>query len=299
MRPFLARNTIFLPLLFLVLGIIFKEWTEIGWAVLIVISFFLVLLTYFYNNFKYLLFIPLGIAFASHPPPDPNSLELLTDKKADIEGTLFRPIERKERSSRLYVHIRQAFVDYQKHDIDLRVIVTIDDQLYGIYKGHRIRILGVKLKEFRNYENPGGFDVKKFYERKQIYLTGFIDNKSDIISFGQQSSLNFLRFIRANILRPNSEVYAALTIGEKKGIPFELRNNFSSLGISHLLAISGLHLGAIALIFYLIFDWLIKRSERLLLEYNVPKITAALTIVPIIFYMFLSGFATPVIRATI
>ncbi|NIP37895.1 MAG: ComEC/Rec2 family competence protein [Candidatus Dadabacteria bacterium] len=78
-------------------------------------------------------------------------------------------------------------------------------------------------------------------------------------------------------------------------MPSELRNSFSS----HLLAISGLHLGAIALIFYFVFDWTLKRSERVLLNYNALKITAALTIVPIIFYMFVSGFATPVIRATI
>ena len=311
MKPFLARNKIVLPLLFLVFGILSTEWINTSWKALTFLSSILVLLTFYNSKYKYLLFISLGILISSQTPPDPNHIESFKNKKADIEGIMFKSIERREDSSRLYLQVHSVTSNNKKYNVNVKVIVTVNDHLYGIYKGHRIRVLNVKLKEFKNYNNPGKFDVKKFYKRKDIYLKGFIPDTSHIISFGNWSNSysllenverrreKFARFIRKNLTFPSSEIYTALTIGEKKGIPSELRDNFSSLGISHLLAISGLHLGAIALIFYFIFDWLLKRSEWILLTYNVPKITAALTIVPIIFYMFVSGFATPVIRAVI
>ncbi|NIP37894.1 MAG: DUF4131 domain-containing protein [Candidatus Dadabacteria bacterium] len=117
-------------------------------------------------------------------------------------------------------------------------MITLEGHLYGIYKGHRLRILDVKLKEFRKYNNPGAFDVNKFYKSNQIYLTGFIDDSSDIISFGKASNKysffefiekrkeSFVRFIRSNLPFPNSEIYSALTIGEKKVYPRSLETAF-------------------------------------------------------------------------
>jgi len=279
MKPFLARNKIVLPLLFFVFGILSTEWINISWKALTFLSSILVLLTFYNSKYKYLLFISLGILISSQTPPDPNHIESFKNKKADIEGILFKSIERREDSSRLYLQVHSVISNNKKYNVNVKVIVTVNDHLYGIYKGHRIRVLNVKLKEFKNYNNPGKFDVKKFYNRKAIYFKGFISDVSDIISFGKESNSysllenverrrgKFAGFIRKNLTFPSSEIYTALTIGEKKGIPSELRDNFSSLGISHLLAISGLHLGAIALIFYFIFDWLLKRSEWILLTY--------------------------------
>ena len=49
----------------------------------------------------------------------------------------------------------------------------------------------------------------------------------------------------------------------------------------------------------MIIKWLIKRSEFMLLKFQVPRLTARLTILPIFIYTILAGFATPVVRASI
>lgn len=236
-KSFLLRNPVYSPLFFFVTGIISTEYIELDFKFIIILSFLLVLLTYYKLNFKYLLFIPLGILFSTHSPPDEKDLELLVNNKVDIEGILIKPVERRDQSSRLFLHVNMATVDGKRHNLDVKVMITLNEHLYGIYKGHRIRILGIKLKQFRNYKNPGNFDVENYYKRKQIYLSGFIDDKSDIISFGRASSKisffelveksreGFVRFIRSNLGFPNSEIYSALTIGEKKGIPHEIRNS--------------------------------------------------------------------------
>ena len=147
MKPFLARNKIVLPLLFLVFGILSTEWINISWKALTFLSSILVLLTFYNSKYKYLLFISLGILISSQTPPDPNHIESFKNKKADIEGILFKSIERREDSSRLYLQGKTAIINDEKYEVNIKVIITVSDHLYGIYKGHRVRILGVKLKE--------------------------------------------------------------------------------------------------------------------------------------------------------
>ena len=64
-----------------------------------------------------------------------------------------------------------------------------------------------------------------------------------------------------------------------------------------MLSISGLHVGAIAVVFFLLIKWLLKRSEYLMLRFKVVRIAAALTILPLFFYTAVAGFNTPAVRA--
>ena len=90
--------------------------------------------------------------------------------------------------------------------------------------------------------------------------------------------------MRTNFQSPESEILNAITIGEKRGIPQDTRTEFSKAGVAHVLAISGLHVGAVALAFYFLIKWLLKRSEYMLLRFQVPRLAAALTILPIFLY---------------
>jgi hypothetical protein len=135
MKPFLARNKIVLPLLFFVFGILSTEWINISWKALTFLSSILVLLTFYNTKYKYLLFISLGILISSQTPPDPNHIESFKNSRADIEGTLFRQVERRENSSRLYLQGKTAIINDEKYEVNIKVIITVSDHLYGIYKG--------------------------------------------------------------------------------------------------------------------------------------------------------------------
>lgn len=172
-------------------------------------------------------------------------------------------------------------------------------------------MLHTKLRAPRSFQNPGSFDIKRYYEREGIYATGFIQGKEWIISFGKDESSNsflhaidrlrvkFGNFIREKSPFPQSEILNAMTIGDQGAVPSELRNQFSESGINHILSISGLPVAAVVLVFYITIKWILKRSELLLLRFQVPRLTAAIAIIPVFIYTALAGFATPVVRAFI
>jgi competence protein ComEC len=96
-----------------------------------------------------------------------------------------------------------------------------------------------------------------------------------------------------------SGIFKALVLGEQGDIPEEIREFFIAVGIAHLLAISGDHLGIVALLSFSLLIWILKRSEFLLLTIDVKKWAAALTLPCLLLYTFIAGGGISVIRATI
>ncbi|RMF61488.1 MAG: DNA internalization-related competence protein ComEC/Rec2, partial [Calditrichaeota bacterium] len=81
----------------------------------------------------------------------------------------------------------------------------------------------------------------------------------------------------------------ALLLGIRSHLSREVKFNFQRAGVMHVLAISGLHVGFIALSFGIILSFL-----PLYFKYRYPLIMLLL-----LFYMFLTGCQPPVVRATI
>src|SRR3990167_8560873 len=84
----------------------------------------------------------------------------------------------------------------------------------------------------------------------------------------------------------------------------EMRNIFSSTGIAHLLAVSGLHVGFVAfaafLIFKKFFSFLFLRFyHRLFLIGAVQRFAAFFTIFPVLYYSILVGASPSTVRAAI
>jgi competence protein ComEC len=97
----------------------------------------------------------------------------------------------------------------------------------------------------------------------------------------------------------SSGILKALVLGERGDIPEEITEQFTVAGIAHLLAISGDHLGIVALLSFSLLLWILKRSKFLLLSTSVKKWAAGLTIPFILLYTFIAGGGISVIRATI
>lgn len=81
----------------------------------------------------------------------------------------------------------------------------------------------------------------------------------------------------------------AMTIGDRKNLSIETRNDFSRAGIAHILAVSGLHVGILLLVirFFMVFIP-VSRNNRILI-----------TICLLFLYCGLCGFRPPVVRTFI
>jgi len=92
-----------------------------------------------------------------------------------------------------------------------------------------------------------------------------------------------------NLTEETSPIAIALLLGDKSAISQELQNGYRTMGISHVFAVSGLHVGFIyTLIGFFIF------KLRVLKWKAIP-----ITFFPMLFYAWICGFSASVVRALI
>jgi competence protein ComEC len=186
--------------------------------------------------------------------------------------------------------------------------VTVAGQGPILQRGDRV-LLTSRIRSIRNFNNPGGFDYEKYmafqgvwgsaYARghgvtrlntpKQNTLSGFIDNERTRIA----------RIIEDTGSGPQISVLKALIVGDRSAISQPLREAFNRAGVSHLLAISGLHIGIVATVAFFVFKWALANIKPFLWSAWTRKGAALLSLLPICFYGIISGFSPSTQRALI
>lgn len=187
-----------------------------------------------------------------------------------------------------------------KDDFKILCKVKIDNSaLSELYKelkpGQLIKINGYYYKG-RQKRNPGEFDYNAYLKSKEILGIIFISDINSITVLDNKAELfgNAIHQIRKaideQIKKYHSPETAALLRGlllaDRGEIKYQTKNQFINSGVVHVLAVSGLHVGYIILIFLILFGRLnfILRS--------------ILTIVGLLCFMFLTGVPASVFRAT-
>ena len=116
------------------------------------------------------------------------------------------------------------------------------------------------------------------------------------LSFLQRTRLRLLavrqqlleRYRLSGIDRDVYAVTAAMTLGDKSAISQDLRETFSSTGTSHVLALSGLHLG---IVYWLVVLLTAGRRHSIIVQ--------VATVLAIWAYAFLTGLAPSIVRAAL
>lgn len=117
--------------------------------------------------------------------------------------------------------------------------------------GSYVRVFG-EVSPFLQATNPGEFDAAAYYRRKDCL---FALRKTKITAqtktYGRlEEFLSQLRYESEVLFRKllgekNGATASAMVLGRKKGMDSEVKALYQGAGISHLLAISGLHLSLI------------------------------------------------------
>ncbi|TMO80503.1 DNA internalization-related competence protein ComEC/Rec2 [Pseudoalteromonas sp. S3776] len=142
----------------------------------------------------------------------------------------------------------------------------------------------IALKEFRTIKNFNVFDNNVHAFKQRILFKGKVLNKQLSISHGASPSIiiKYREFLKRTFQKTSLNwLYYALLSGDKSLMSFENKQTMQSLGLSHLLAISGLHIGLIFSCFYL----LCKYTAYIL------KVRVAQSINLTFFYSFTGWFA--------
>lgn len=260
--------------------------------------------------FFLLIFLLLGINSTHHKlilpklPPEIN-----IEKEVIIEGTVYRPPKLSWNSATVLVHAEKIFLSKEYKTIKTNIALRIYNYRGDVRVGDRIRFPAV-FREIKNFNNPGRFDYRFYMESLGVSFIATARNGNYIVPMGKGNLgivENGLEKIRAPIrnflnerLSPHSRaIYKALILGERHEITKELRTPFDRVGIGHIIAVSGLHLGLVAWFSFKLIKWLLSLSYQLTLMVDIKKIAALCTTFPVITYALITGFHVSAQRATI
>ncbi len=256
-----------------------------------------------------LLFWLLGLAFywqTLEPAlPAHHLARLAQGSEISLLGRLFLPPQVQEDRVRLWVEAENWLSPRGWRPAAGKLLVR-GEGLPPLPEGGRV-VMRLRLRPPRDLKNPGAFPWVRYLAGQGIYAEARLRQPGDLVLLAPNRFPSLRERLRAGMrhllhqLDPKSSraLYLALILGDQGEITPEMRQAFGRTGTSHLLSISGLHLGMLAAISYLGFFWLLRRFPRLLLQINAIKAATVLAAGPVVAYAWVAGGSPATQRAEI
>ena len=165
-----------------------------------------------------------------------------------------------------------------------------------------------RIRSFHNFNNPGGFDYRRYMAFQRISGSAFVHGDrlhiSPVAHDGGGAVLGRYRERARRLVEryPDEDTQAilkALLIGDREAISQDLRRIFNRCGTGHLLAISGLHIGIVGGFVFGVGLWLMHRIPFLLDRGWGRRAATLVAVGPVVFYACLAGLSPATQRALI
>jgi len=245
-------------------------------AVYILLLASIVLIATFWNNknlrilFIGILFLFLGIGRAvifSNLSIPQNNISEYNETKVEMNGVIIDEPQRaygKQKFKFKAENVKTAESGWS--DIQGNVLVYENFYPYREY-GDKVKISG-KLASVEPFD---GFRYDKYLAMDDIYSVCYYP-EIEFLGKGKRNILysKILSFkdkmqniIKLNVDEPQSSILSAVLLGNKYGIDKELKDLFSRSGISHIIAVSGMHIAILAIIilFFLSFIGISRKKS--------------------------------------
>ena len=195
--------------------------------------------------------------------------------------------------------ILQILYDSKYYSLDSKIRVQIIDGSPEAFKFAQRKLICGKLYYPNPSSMPGEFDYVSFLKSKGISSIIRVDSSHIINISGEEFSFQRIAFnwrssilkrFHDDILKPDEkQVASALLLGDRSEMNSELLKEYSSGGIIHILAVSGLHVGLI----YQLCIWIFKYFKFL----KRKRIDMLLIITILWVYASMTGLSPSVNRA--
>ncbi len=164
----------------------------------------------------------------------------------------------------------------------------------------------VKLKPAHSFANPGSFDYARWLLTQNIHLLGSVkqSRENKLIKPSHNDYLDQLRLSWINQLKffeylPKMGLIKALTLGYRSDVTYDQWQVFKKTGTIHLMAISGLHVGLVALFSFQFCMLVFRNFSWLLLYIPLQRLSLIFSLFVVWCYGLISGMAIPTERALI
>ena len=296
---------------FLVGIVVFQQLSalpDVRWLGLLVL---LVPLAFFFPHWRFLywfaagfllVWLHAGLIFAHSLAPQLEGRDIV------VEGVIASIPQQRERSIRFEYDIDAVLTPgVALHRLPQRIRLNRYHRGEDVDVGQRWR-LTVRLKQPHGFMNPGGFDYEAWLFRHGIRATGYVRNSEDNRFLGLPSSGYVVDQWRSALSKKIDEalpgsanvgMIKALAIGQRDDISDEQWQVLVRTGTNHLMAISGLHVGLIAGLSFLVVRFLWGLFPGMALRWPSQKAAALAAILAALGYAAMAGFSIPTQRALI
>ena len=223
-------------------------------------------------------------------------------------GRIARPVELRDGESVLHLenaHLRRNGETFRL-DLPLQILVAAGGQGYAV--GDLVTARG-RVRAIRGDRNLGWFPGpmatrgKRYAARLVVPSAAWIQREGHDPGRGPGAVVLRWRAAADAFWKAHpgaaGQILNSLTTGERAGIPEEIQKAFLRSGLTHLLAISGMNVGFLAALVFLLLRRGLALCEPLALRFPVQPVAALLTLPSLWFFMLFSGSQIPVGRAVI
>ena len=188
------------------------------------------------------------------------------------------------------------------------VRIYTPELLQKIESGDRVRFMA-RLKKPRAFKNPGSFNYPLYLLTQNIVATGSLVGPNWILKTGENKgwasgAISKVRGVIDGAISLSATgdvagILKAVTIGKRNEISQNTTDAFSRTGLAHLLSISGLHVGYVALIVFFLIRAVLIILPRVSLVRPMQQIAALASIPFVWFYVAVANFPVSAVRAAI
>lgn len=158
---------------------------------------------------------------------------------------------------------------------------------------------------------PGGFDFGRYFFFRGIGAIGYAippilaESRPAVQeTYGErladwmgQQRLSLKRYFMATLPMPASALSVAYVTGDQSSISEEMQQSMRAAGLSHVLAISGMHMTIVCGLLYYLIRLALVLIPALASRYDIRKPAALVALLSGIFYLWLADFPISAVRA--
>lgn len=239
-----------------------------------------------------------------------SGIESFDGQQVTVEGLLVsRPVVLTE-GQRLDLQVERLFTPTAAYQVNGRLQIYLAHGQGTWLRGDRIRC-PARIRVARLLGLPGEFNYPRYLALHGYHATAWVRDAESVVLMRGAAVSSPVRVIDRLVQQSQSvirstlgdpgvrSVVLALATGTQHEIPPSLQTDYALAGVSHILSVSGFHVGVVSFLWVQLVTWLMLRWEWLALRVNVRR-TALLSAAPLmLLYLLFTGAAPATVRSVL